>query len=105
FGPRGALSMTVAEWSSEGLLTPFFLLVGLEIRRETTAGALADRRAAALPILAAVGGVLAPAAIYLALNHGPTAPGWSIPTATDIAFTLGLLAVQRERSPPTLRVF
>jgi len=105
FGPRGALSLTVAEWCSEGLLAFFFLLVGLEIRRETTAGALSDRKAAALPIICAVGGVLAPAAIYLTLNRGPSAAGWSIPTATDIAFTLGILAVLGDRIPPTLRVF
>jgi NhaA family Na+:H+ antiporter len=104
-GPSGKLSLTVAEWCSEGLLAIFFLLVGLEIRRETTAGALTDRRAAALPVVAAVGGVLVPAALYLALNHGPTAPGWSIPTATDIAFTLGILALLGDRIPPTLRVF
>jgi NhaA family Na+:H+ antiporter len=104
-GPSGKLTLTVVEWCSEGLLSIFFLLVGLEIRRETTAGALADPRAAALPVVAAVGGVLAPAAIYLALNRGPTAQGWSIPTATDIAFTLGILALLGERIPPGLRVF
>jgi NhaA family Na+:H+ antiporter len=104
-GPGGGVALTVAEWCSEGLMTLFFLLVGLEIRREATAGALTERRAAALPVIAAVGGVLAPAAIYLALNHGPAARGWSIPTATDVAFTLGILAVLGERSPPGLRVF
>ncbi|HSY38212.1 MAG TPA: Na+/H+ antiporter NhaA [Polyangia bacterium] len=104
-GPAGGLALTVAEWCSEGLLTLFFLLVGLEIRREATAGALSERRAAALPVIAAVGGVLAPAAIYLLLNHGATSHGWSIPTATDIAFTLGILALLGRRSPPGLRVF
>jgi NhaA family Na+:H+ antiporter len=103
--PGGGLVLTVAEWCGEGLLTLFFLLVGLEIRREMTAGALADRRAAALPVLAAFGGVLAPAAIYLGLNPGATAHGWSVPTATDVAFTLGILALLGERSPPGLRVF
>jgi NhaA family Na+:H+ antiporter len=97
-------TLTVAEWCAEGLLTLFFLLVGLEIRREATAGALAERRAIALPVIAAVGGVLAPTAIYLALNRGATAPGWSIPTATDVAFTLGILALLGPRSPPSLRV-
>src|SRR5882672_8123701 len=73
-GPPGSmLSLTVGEWFSEGLLAIFFLLVGLEIRREMTAGALTDRRAAILPVVAAVGGTLAPAAIYLAFNTGPTA--------------------------------
>jgi NhaA family Na+:H+ antiporter len=101
----GGLVLTVAEWCAEGLLTLFFLLVGLEIRREITAGALADRRAAALPVIAALGGVLAPAAIYLGLNRGATAHGWPVPTATDIAFTLGILALLGKRSPPSLRVF
>src|SRR5262249_52803655 len=104
-GPSPGLSLTVAEWCAEGLMTLFFLLVGLEIRREATAGALAERRAIALPIVAAVGGVLAPAAIYLALNRGHTTAGWSIPTATDVAFTLGILALLGRRSPPSLRVF
>ena len=100
------LSMSVGEWCSEGLLAVFFLLVGLEIRREMTAGALADRRAAVLPVLAAIGGVLAPALLYLAINHGtPCARGWSVPTATDIAFTLGILALLGESIPAALRVF
>ena len=98
-------SLTIDAWFSEGLLSIFFLLVGLEIRREMTAGALSDRRAAILPVLAAAGGVLAPTAIYLALNSGPTARGWSVPTATDIAFTLGILALLGNRITPSLRVF
>jgi Na+:H+ antiporter, NhaA family len=101
----GALSMSVADWCAEGLLTIFFLLVGLEIRREVTAGAFTDRRAAALPVLCAIGGVLAPPVIYLALNPGPTAPGWSAPTSTGIAFTLGILAVLGRRVPMGLKVF
>jgi NhaA family Na+:H+ antiporter len=104
-GPPGMLSLTLGAWCSEGLLTLFFLLVGLEIRREMTAGALADRRAAVLPALAAVGGVLAPAVLYLALNRGATSVGWSVPTATDIAFTLGILALLGERVAPGLRAF
>ena len=101
----GVLSLTVRDWLSEGLLAVFFLVVGLEIRREMTTGALADRRAAILPVLAALGGVVAPALIYLALNRGPASSGWSIPTATDIAFTLGLLAIQGDRIPVGLRAF
>ena len=85
----GPLTMSVAEWCSEALLAVFFLIVGLEIRREVTAGSLADPRAAAAPVVAAVGGVVVPAAIYLALNPGPTAAGWSAPADTGIAFTLG----------------
>ncbi len=99
------LSMTVREWLSEGLLSFFFLLVGVEIRREMTVGALADRRAAILPVVAAVGGVVAPALVYLAFNRGPTSHGWSVPTATDIAFTLGILAVLGTRIPTALLVF
>jgi NhaA family Na+:H+ antiporter len=105
-GPTaGALSLTVGEWFSEGLLAIFFLVVGLEIRREITIGDLADWRAAALPVVAAFGGVLAPAAIYLALNSGPTAKGWAVPTATDVAFALGVLAVLGKRVPVSIRVF
>jgi NhaA family Na+:H+ antiporter len=103
--PGSLLSMPVAEWCSEGLLAIFFLLVGLEIRREMTSGSLTDPRAAALPVIAAIGGVLAPTAIYLLLNAGPTAPGWSVPTATDIAFALGVLALFGSRIPASLRVF
>jgi NhaA family Na+:H+ antiporter len=103
--PGGALTLTVGAWFSEGLLAFFFLLVGLEIRREMTVGSLADWRAALLPIVAAIGGVLAPTAIYLALNSGPTSPGWSVPTATDVAFALGILALLGERIPVGLRVF
>jgi Na+:H+ antiporter, NhaA family len=105
-GSASWLSMSVGQWCSEGLLAIFFLLVGLEIRREMTAGALTDKRAAVLPIVAAVGGVIAPALVYLAFNHGtPAAGGWSVPTATDVAFTLGILAVLGEKIPPALRVF
>ncbi|HEY4264857.1 MAG TPA: Na+/H+ antiporter NhaA [Micropepsaceae bacterium] len=103
--PGSMLTLTVGAWFSEGLLSIFFLLVGLEIRREMTAGALSDTRAAILPVLAAVGGVLAPTAIYLALNPASTARGWSVPTATDIAFTLGILALLGNRITPGLRVF
>jgi NhaA family Na+:H+ antiporter len=77
-GPTGhPLSLAVRDWFSEGLLALFFLLVGLEIRRELTVGALTNRRAAVLPLVAAVGGVIAPAVIYLAMNSGPTAAGWA----------------------------
>ncbi len=105
-GPAGhQLALSVAGWFSEGLLAIFFLLVGLEIRREMTVGSLSDVRAAALPVLAALGGVLAPALLYLTLNGASTAAGWSVPTATDIAFTLGILALLGSRIPTELRVF
>jgi NhaA family Na+:H+ antiporter len=99
------LMMPIGQWFSEGLLAIFFLLVGLEIRREMTSGSLTELRAAALPALCAVGGVLGPTAIYLALNRGATAGGWAVPTATDIAFALGVLALLGPRVPVGLRVF
>jgi Na+:H+ antiporter, NhaA family len=89
----------------DGLMTLFFLTVGLEIRRELHDGAIADGRRAALPAAAALGGMLVPAAIYLAFNpHGPTSAGWGIPMATDIAFAVGVLALLGNRVPPALRV-
>jgi NhaA family Na+:H+ antiporter len=101
----GALSLSFGEWCSEGLLAIFFLILGLEIRREMTAGSLTDWRAALAPVLAAVGGIVAPAAIYLALNPGPTAPGWSAPADTGVAFTLGLLALFGARASSGLKAF
>ncbi len=105
-GPVGSLlTLTTREWLSDGLFTLFFLIVGLEIRREMTVGSLKNRRAALLPIVAAVGGVIMPALLYLALNRGPEAHGWPIPTATDVAFSLALLALLGDRIPSSLRVF
>jgi len=93
-------------WINDGLMTVFFLVVGLEIRREMHEGALATVRQAALPVIAALGGVLAPAAIYFALNHDDPRlrAGWAVPTATDIAFAVGVLALLGRRVPPALRV-
>jgi NhaA family Na+:H+ antiporter len=105
-GPQtGGLSMSVADWVSEGLMALFFLLVGLEIRREFTEGSMASWRAAALPVFAALGGAAAPAAIYTAFNHGSTAAGWPIATATNIAFALGILAVLGDRASVGLKAF
>jgi len=93
-------------WVNDALMTVFFLIVGMEIRRELHSGALAEPRQALLPVLAALGGVAVPAMIYLALI--PSAglrPGWAIPTATDIAFAVGVLALVGRGLPPALRVF
>ena len=84
----------------------FFLVAGPEIKREFLTGELRDRRAAALPVIAAVGGMAAPALIYLAINAGGEgARGWGIAMPTDIAFTLGILALASRRAPPGLRAF
>ena len=92
-GPFG-LNKSVSHWIDDGLMGIFFFVVGLEIKRELLAGELADPRKAALPVLAAVGGMVVPALVYFAFNgSGPFARGWGIPMATDIAFALGILAV------------
>ncbi|HEU5100706.1 MAG TPA: Na+/H+ antiporter NhaA, partial [Roseiflexaceae bacterium] len=100
------LEETLLHWVNDGLMAIFFFLVGLEIKREVMVGELADPRAAALPIVAAIGGVLAPAAIFLALNTGGQGVhGWGVPMATDIAFALGCLALLDDRIPFALKVF
>jgi NhaA family Na+:H+ antiporter len=90
---------------NEGLMTLFFFVVGLEIKRELVAGELRDRRAAALPVIAALGGMLAPAVIYLFATRGTAGHGWGIPMATDIAFALGVLTLFGRGLPQGLRVF
>ena len=93
-------------WINDGLMAVFFFLVGLEIKREVLGGELASRRKAALPVVAALGGMVVPAAIYSLLNAGgPGARGWGVPMATDIAFALGALAMLGNRVVPSLRVF
>jgi Na+:H+ antiporter, NhaA family len=94
-----------AAFVNDGLMTVFFLVVGAEVRREFREGALSDLRRATLPVAAAVGGMIAPALIYWAWNEAPVPRrGWGIPTATDIAFSVGVLALLGKRVPPALRV-
>ena len=93
-------------WINDALMTVFFLVVGMEIRREMHEGALSDLRQAFLPIAAAMGGVVVPALVYLTLNSsGSQAHGWAIPTATDIAFAVGVLALLGKSIPGNVRVF
>ena len=100
-----AWKLPLRELINDGLLTFFFLVVGLEIKRELTIGRLASRRAAALPIAAAAGGMLVPALLYLAVAPAGTASGWAIPTTTDTAFAVALIALLGSRVPVELRIF
>lgn len=105
FGPVD-LDFSVEHWINDGLMTIFFLLVGLEIEREIYVGELANLKAASLPIAGAIGGMLVPAAIYFFLNSGtPTQSGYGIPMATDIAFALGMLSLLGNRIPHSLKIF
>ncbi|MCC6793035.1 MAG: Na+/H+ antiporter NhaA, partial [Thermomicrobiales bacterium] len=100
------LNETLKHWVNDGLMAIFFFVVGLEIKREVLAGELASVRRAALPAIAALGGVLVPAALYYAINAGhPGSEGWGVPMATDIAFALGVLAILGDRVPIGLKVF
>ncbi len=100
-------SMSVTGWVKTALMPIFFFVVGLEIKHEVLRGELSNPRRLALPVLAAAGGVVVPALVYLAINSGPGGhpQGWPTPTATDIAFALAALAAAGPRLPPTLRVF
>ncbi|HEY0518593.1 MAG TPA: Na+/H+ antiporter NhaA [Ilumatobacteraceae bacterium] len=100
-----SLHLVLRQWVNEGLITIFFFVAGLEIKRELVKGQLATRGAALLPVLAALGGMLAPALIYLAIAGGSAPRGWAIVVATDIPLALGVLAIAGSRVPPALRVF
>ncbi len=103
---ENAVSLPLIEWINDGLMVIFFFVVGLEIKRQLTTGELSRPRRAIMPLAAALGGMLVPAAIYLILNAGgPGEPGWGIPMATDIAFTLGILALLGSRAPLSLKIF
>ena len=99
-------SQSLHFWINDALMTVFFLVVGMEIRREIHEGALSNFRLAALPLAAAMGGVVAPALIYLVFNSAPpNSAGWAVPTATDIAFAVGVLALLGRSIPGNVRVF
>jgi len=99
------LDLSIGAWASDGLLALFFFLVGIELKREFVAGDLRDPRRALLPIAAAVGGMVVPAVLYLVINRGGAVHGWAVPTATDIAFALAVLAVIGTHLPAGLRTF
>ena len=101
-----ALDKTLHHWINDGLMALFFFLVGLEIKREVLVGELSDLRAASLPIIAAIGGMLAPALVYYSLNmEGEGVHGWGIPMATDIAFAVGAMVLLGARIPKALLTF
>lgn len=106
-GPHSRpLTMSLGHWINDGLMAVFFLLVGLEIKRELVVGELASPRQASLPVMAALGGMVVPALIFFAFNAGtPAVRGWGVPMATDIAFALGVLQLMGPRCPVGLKVF
>jgi NhaA family Na+:H+ antiporter len=108
FGPAALhLHLSVGQWAADGLLAIFFFVAGLELKREFVAGDLRDPRRAAIPVAAAISGVVVPAALYALFNLGDSVSleGWAIPTATDIAFALAVLAVVSTHLPSGLRTF
>ncbi len=101
-----SITEDLRHWVNDGLMTLFFFVVALEVKRELVGGALADRKTAVLPVVAALGGMVVPALIFLAVNpSAPARDGWAIPVATDIAFALGVLTLLGSRVRPGLRLF
>jgi NhaA family Na+:H+ antiporter len=100
-----SFALSLHHWINDGLMVVFFFVVGLEVKRELVVGHLSSVKKATLPVAAAVGGMLVPAFIYVSLNHGTEGAGWGIPTATDIAFALGALALFGSRVPLGLKVY
>jgi len=104
--PDHHLSLTLREWVNDGLMAVFFFVVGLEIKRELVEGELREPRKAALPAVAAVGGMIVPALVYVAFNAGTAGSrGWGIPMATDIAIAVGVLSLLGARVPSSLKLF
>ncbi|MFC4210201.1 Na+/H+ antiporter NhaA [Pedobacter lithocola] len=102
----GAINYSILAWINDALMAIFFLLVGLEIKRELVEGELSSLKSAALPVIAALGGMLVPALIYTIFNNGTeTASGWGIPMATDIAFALAIIAMLGKNVPTSLKIF
>lgn len=100
------LNFSVSHWINDGLMAVFFLLVGLEIKREVVEGELSTIKSASLPLFAAIGGMIIPALIYLLFNHGtPYAKGWAIPMATDIAFSLAIVGMLGKAVPSSIKIF
>jgi len=100
------LDKSITHWVNDGLMTIFFLVIGLEIKREFMVGELSQTKDAILPVTAALGGMIIPALFYVIFNTGsPNIKGWGIPMATDIAFALGILSLLGDRIPLSLKVF
>lgn len=103
---RYKLEKSVEHWINDGLMSIFFLLAGIEIKRELMHGELSEVKKAALPVIAAIGGMTVPAMIFLAFNFNKVSvQGWAIPMATDIAFAIGIMALVGKYAPPSLRIF